>query len=1000
MPLTLWDANMNTAEFLRFVLPRKGLYFSATPNSFIGKDGKEVNHYKHACFNTIGELAEHCVDLSDDGRNAFFACSSYKNEYIEVERKGEIKRKQRVHDNAAFARAQWVDIDCGNDEYPTQKDGMAGLVKFCKDTGITRPNVIVNSGNGIHCYWVFSDDIEASVWQKSAKLFKAIQARFDFAQTDTTRSADVSSVLRPIGTNNDKTAKGLGIKPVSIIGSVVSEPISFPTWLKKLIELRDEYGVVVPKGRQAPSKNSALSGGMTYDPSNADKIANRCHQIRIFRDDMGANQDEPTWRACLGVVGFCENGEDYATKWSSGYEGYDEEATLDKMEQWMDNAGPTSCEHFKSCNPKGCEGCKWQGKITSPIVLGRPDPEHKTEVTHEVKVEVVTTDESTGEDVVVTTVEEIIDYIPEFPEHVSKDYRWDGKNLLARKKDEDGEDNWVPFCAQLPVPEYRFFCYDEKTWKWHVRALVRPGTWNEGDIKNSDMAKGGQAFLGALGGNVGILPRNTGVDLVNFMRTWSEAVMFESEEVSMHNHFGWYDDGSFLLGTRKYMPDGSIKEVRTSASLANYVKGFTPRGTLERHIELVDKAYNRPNHEQYQFTYLSGFASILIRPVHGATAGIPLVTWSRESGYGKTTAAQAALSIYGDPHAPNQMASANKITEYATYLMAGTRRDLPVVLDEVTMWEPKRSAKFAYDYSDGRPKVQGQASGGLRDNSNYEWSNIIILTGNRSIVNDMVSTIPDCAPQVARVIEYQYGTSHSETMDRAEGLALFDELMKNCGHAGDVYLRYVVANRDVVVERCIRNRDALAEEAGVGKDGRFWLLGTSVVWTAFEIATELGLVKFDKVALRRWIIEQIKSMQGAATEANTDVLEMFGEMMAEMQRGLIVTDTEGDRRLGKPACFMPGFGVPNSTITGRVVYDKKTIYLSQAVVRDWCVKKGINYREMELQLTGKGWLRDVKRVALGKGTVMSVPQMKCMELDLASFETNLSLIQGEIANVA
>lgn len=164
---------------------------------------------------------------------------------------------------------------------------------------------------------------------------------------------------------------------------------------------------------------------------------------------------------------------------------------------------------------------------------------------------------------------------------------------------------------------------------------------------------------------------------------------------------------------------------------------------------------------------------MLIRKVHGATAGIPLVTWSRNSGYGKTTAAQAALSIYGNPHAPNQMASANKITEYATYAMAGIRRDLPVVIDEVTMWEAKRSAKFAYDYSDGRPKIQGQASGGLRDNSDMEWCNIIILTGNRSVVNDMISTTSDCAPQVARVIEYEYGTGHGETLDRAEGLALF-----------------------------------------------------------------------------------------------------------------------------------------------------------------------------------------------------------------------------------
>lgn len=984
---------MNTVDFLRFVLPQKGLYFSATPHSFI-KDGKEHSYYKHASFGTVGELAEHCVDLSDEGKNAFFACSSHHQPYIEVEYKGEIKKKYRGGDNAAYARAQWIDIDCGNDEYPTQKEGLAALISFCKETGLTRPNVIVNSGNGIHAYWVFSEDIPAAVWLKSSKLFKAIMARFNFAQSDTTRTADVASVLRPIGTNNDKSSKGKGVKPVKLIGEPNMTEIPFKLWLKSLIDLRDEFGVIVPRGKE-PSKNSALSGGMNYDPADANKVATRCQQIRIFRDDMGANQDEPTWRACLGVVGFCEDGEEFAKVWSSGYDGYDEEATLEKMDQWVANAGPTSCEHFKGCNPKGCDGCKWQGKITSPIVLGRPDPEHKTETTREIKIEVAKTDASTGETVVETQARQVVDTIPQFPEHVEKNYRWNGEALVVKKQAEDGTHDWIPFCSQLPILEYRFFCYDEKVWKWHVRALVRPGVWNEGDIKASDLAKGGISLLGALGGTLGVVPRGVGGDLVNYMRTWAEAVTFEKEEVAMHNHFGWYEDKSFLLGTKKFMPDGSIKEVRTSASLANYLSGFIPKGTLERHVELIDKAYNRPNHEMYQFTYLSGFGSTLLRQVHGAPVGVPLVTWSNATGVGKTTAAKAAVSIFGDPHAPHQMAAANKVTEYALYRMAGTRRDLPVVLDEVTMWDAKRCGGFAYSYSDGMPKVMGQANGGLRDNTDVEWSNIIILTGNRSVVNDMVSTVPNCSAQVSRVIEYEYNTGHKETMDMSDGLAVFDELWKNSGCAGEAFLKHIVPNIDKIVARCIEVRDQLGEESGVDKGGRFWLLGAACTWTAYEVATELGLVSFDRATLWKWVVSHIKGMIGAATEANTDLLEMFGEMMAELQRGLIVTDIEGDRRNGKPASFLPGFGVPNSTITGRAIHDKKIVYLSQAVVRDWCVRKGINSREMEGQLISKGWMKSVDRVALGKGTVLSVPQMKCLRMDWAAFESHLTVIPSD-----
>lgn len=981
---------MNTVDFLRLVLPHKGLYFSATPHSFTDAQGKEHNYYKHAHYSTIAELAEHCVDLSDDGKNAFFACCSHHEPYYEVQYKGETKKKYRGGSNAAYARSQWIDIDCGNEEYPTQKDGLAGLVKFCKETALPRPNVIVNSGNGIHAYWVFDDDIPAESWHKAAKLFKAIMARFNFAQTDTTRTADVASVLRPVGTNNDKSAKGKGVKPVKLVGEPNAQAIPFAVWIKKLIALRDEFGVVVPKGKE-PSKNSALSGGMDYAPSDANKVAQRCQQIRIFRDDMGANQDEPTWYACLGVVGYCADGEDFAVKWSSGYSGFDEDETLDKLDHRINNAGPTTCEHFQGCNPSGCDGCRWKGKITSPIVLGRPDPEHKSEVVHEVTREVVTTDESTGEVTVEKKVEQIVDQIPEFPELVSRTYRWTGEGLMAKKKDEDGEDSWANICMQLPLLDYRFYCYDEKTWKWHVRALVRPGVWNEGDIKAGDLAKGGISLLGALGASLGVVPRGQGSDLVNYMRTWAEAITQQNDEVSMHDHFGWYEDGSFLLGSSRYMPDGSVKQVRISSGLEVYAKGHIPTGSKARYCELIDKAYNRPNHQMYQFTWLSGFASVLLRPMFGGPVGIPLAGWSKESGFGKTTATYAAVSIWGNPYAPNQVASANKVTEYALYVMAGMKRDLPVVLDEVTMWEPKRTAKFCYDFSDGRPRVQGQASGGLRDNSHLEWASFMMTTTNRSVVSDMVATIPDCAPQVARVIEYRYDALHHETMTRAEGVALFEELFHHYAVAGDEFLRYVVPRREKVREMCVKARDMFADAAGIDKDGRYWLAGAACIWVSYLIAKKLGMCNFDAEALKGWMIEQIKSMKGSAVEANRDVLEMFGDMMADMQRGLVVTDIEGDRR-GKSAAFLPGFGMPHGDITGRVIVEKKQIYLSHTAMREWCVERGLSPKEMESQLAAKGWLKGITRFALGKGTVLSVPAVKVLSLDWAAFESHLTAV--------
>lgn len=107
-----------------------------------------------------------------------------------------------------------------------------------------------------------------------------------------------------------------------------------------------------------------------YHPSSANKVADRCDQIKLFRDNKGAEQSEPLWTDCLGVVGHCENGQEVAHEWSSGHQGYNWEVTQKKLDHRL-QYGPTTCEQFKKTNPQDCEGC--QENCNSPITLGWPD---------------------------------------------------------------------------------------------------------------------------------------------------------------------------------------------------------------------------------------------------------------------------------------------------------------------------------------------------------------------------------------------------------------------------------------------------------------------------------------------------------------------------------------------------------------------------------------------------------------------------------------------------
>lgn len=93
---------------------------------------------------------------------------------------------------------------------------------------------------------------------------------------------------------------------------------------------------------------------------------------------------EPEWYAGIGVLKYCTEGADLIHEWSKGYNGYGFEETQRKIEQWA--AAPTTCQHYGSINPSGCVGCSYNGKIKTPIVLGRSNeqadniPDYVTEI--------------------------------------------------------------------------------------------------------------------------------------------------------------------------------------------------------------------------------------------------------------------------------------------------------------------------------------------------------------------------------------------------------------------------------------------------------------------------------------------------------------------------------------------------------------------------------------------------------------------------------------------
>ena len=356
---------MDTLTFLRTILPEDGY-------KFVGLSRAGNPGIAHKAYDSLETMAQ-AIALDDKQTNltVYHACAAYKEPYFEVEVDGETKRKYRGQQNWYKAKSFWADIDCGETKaaegkgYATKKDAATAIISFCRTNNIPDP-MLVDSGGGIHCYWPLTQPIGPNSWRTIASAFKAALAGAGLL-VDPTRTADLSSVLRPVGSHNRKP--GRDVRQVKVVrdGSPIT-PQEFHTAIKAAVA---KYNVIPPRISQAANLNDDLTAHLGPQlESSADEAAKHCNQMRIMRDTQGDVNYE-TWRGVIGIIKHCVEGESLAYEWSKrrGETGHSNTDVHTRYQSW--SAGPTTCAFFESCNPNHCVDCPQKGKITSPIQLGR-----------------------------------------------------------------------------------------------------------------------------------------------------------------------------------------------------------------------------------------------------------------------------------------------------------------------------------------------------------------------------------------------------------------------------------------------------------------------------------------------------------------------------------------------------------------------------------------------------------------------------------------------------
>ena len=272
--------------------------------------------------------------------------------------------KRGTNKDILFLPGVWLEIDLKNGTHVSNNLPDYEEAKMILNTFPLSPSVVVHSGGGLHCYWLFDKAIQILTEkdrQNTERLLKQFQdvfirlARAKGLHID--KTSDLARVLRVPGTFNLKSDP----KPVVTLNQT--------DFRYSLLELRQ---AIEDMEKNLSSNRRTKKNFEDLEPDLPDAkvkpIIEGCNFIQSYlKNKESATYAE--WMAALSIGAYCEGFEEICHSWSEGHPNYSEAETDKKINEIRSNMKPRTCaaihEEFGACS-----GCIHFNKINSPIALG------------------------------------------------------------------------------------------------------------------------------------------------------------------------------------------------------------------------------------------------------------------------------------------------------------------------------------------------------------------------------------------------------------------------------------------------------------------------------------------------------------------------------------------------------------------------------------------------------------------------------------------------------
>ncbi len=637
-----------------------------------------------------------------------------------------------------------IDIKSGAHAQTSLPSSVDEAIDFLNNLKI-KPSIIVNSGNGIHGYWLLDKPFIIETEENRKHISSIFKGFGRYVNSEAKKRGwkidsvyDLARILRVPGTINHKLGTGAKCE---------------------VVESHDERHSISDFMQFIHSHEGAST--VSKSVQSVEKVVGKCEFIKYCKEHA-ENLPEPLWHAMITNLAPLKDSKSAIHEFSKSYPKYSFDETERKIQRAIAENKPHTCEYIRENLSFDCgKNCP----VKAPIVYGLPSFEEQ--IKELISSEKISADKILSKGTLRVCAWAKLNLPSEYAILKSK---LKGKVNLrdfekavrfeSKKKDEsDSQGDLTPLdlkgidlsgavvpsgwkvsmkcgiqkvvrgtnsdellgvCIRPIVITKRLENFDDGTEKIEL-SFFRDGHWKR-LVAPSSSVFNRTSIIKYVDSGLPVSSKNA-ADIVAYLSDYENANLNVIPLVKSISRVGWLDSSSFF----PYKLSKDIVFESETSEVDAISQGTVPRGDLELWKKYAAKIRKNPF---ARFIISASFASPLLKLIENRVFFIHI--W-HDSQSGKTAVIKFAVSVWGDP--AKLMGSFNA-TSVGLERMAGTLKHLPFAIDELQVLNEHKISveKIVYGLANGFGRLRGSKTGGMQ--SVLSWQSIMLTSGEQPMSNE------------------------------------------------------------------------------------------------------------------------------------------------------------------------------------------------------------------------------------------------------------------------